>query len=59
MECNFVLILFQGYFRYYHVVFKMILKGFIKLSDKDGILRNKNAERHNKPKKKKKTDNLI
>lgn len=34
MECNFVLILFQGYFRYCHVVFKMILKGFIKLSDK-------------------------
>lgn len=34
MECNFVLILFQGYFRYCHVVFKMILKGFIELSDK-------------------------
>ena len=43
MECNFVLLQFQGYFRYYSVVLKMIRKGFIKLSDKknDGILRDK------------------
>lgn len=43
MECNFVLLQFQGYFRYYGVVLKMIRKGFIKLSDKknDGILRDK------------------